>query len=128
MENTPPLTNREAAAAANGLNNDGFLFHMLRAYCLNTLGREFYEYHAQTAEIDVEEFERLTLSALGVPASLDAGAIRAVVASAANKETPPDSEIDLHHFQQFAVFALFTGEASKQRLRFGEIWRELFEK
>jgi hypothetical protein len=121
------ITPRGATKAANALNNTGYLHQMMRAYCLHELRREFYELNSETEVIDIPEFQRLTLAAIGVPAQLPRPAVQTVFRSAAN-ETPGRGEsIEADDFARFALFALFNGDAIKRQIDWGEIWREVFK-
>ena len=121
-----PLNNRGAAKAANALNNTGFLHQMMRAFAVNTLGRQFYEMNAETEEIDLQEFHRLTLDQVGVPHSLKSESVAAVLETATGDLPVGDAKVESEDFARFALYALFNGEAIKRQINWAEIWREVF--
>lgn len=121
------ITPRQATKAANGLNNDGFLHQMVRAFCLHELGREWYELNASTPEIDVIEFQRLTVLQITGRQALPGHAVSAVFRTAANEKPLKHERITPDDFAAFAVGALFGGAALKDKIKWAEIWREVFK-
>ena len=120
------ITPRQATKAANALNNEGFLHHMVRAFAVHELGREWYELNASTPEIDILEFTRLTVHQITQAHALPGHAVSAVFRTSANEAPLPHERVTVEDFAAFAVFALFNGAAMNPKIKWGEIWAEVF--
>lgn len=125
--NDEGITPRHATKAANALNNDGYFYHMIRAFCVHGLGREFYELKSDKGEIDLNEFVSLTMDEIGVLRQLPPRVVRCVIRSAANERPTKNESINAEDFASFALYSLFKGQAKSAQFNWAEIWREVFK-
>ena len=121
------LTKRDASAAANALNNTGIVQQLLRSFCRDTLGRPFYELHAPSGSITLEDFAHLTMQQIGVPQALSPDAVKAAMQTAAGRELDPDASVIAEDFAGFALYSLFKNGTANGQIERAEIWTEIFE-
>lgn len=124
MEKQPPqLTPLIATKAANALNERGFVHYLIKAYCLHTLKREFFELHAIGAKIDAREMERVFWEGLGFPKALSEWAKNGVMKTAAG-EVPTSNEcINEDDLVDVALLQMLTNA----QIDWAEIWGSMFQ-
>lgn len=124
MEKQPPKLTPQITKQAEGpLNARGFVHYLIKAYCLHTLKREFFELHAIGAKIDAREMERVFWEGLGFPKALSEWAKNGVIKTAA-AEVPTSNEcVNEDDLVDVALLQMLTNA----QIDWGDIWASMFE-